>query len=179
MTVDPGLDRGLIPPIGSTRPRSEISPIIAVSMRTVRVVTSDVSAEAKREIAVGQFGLAKPEKHPGKGYLALESAVSNFEPANDTAGRHAAWTAQTDNGNHVGINGHFDGGSFDARKRDRDQNLGFGFHDLNRRLPKTSRTGSTLGWKNWRCNRSARTISSQAPVHINVLGSIAALRRVP
>jgi hypothetical protein len=97
-----------------SRPRSEISPVIAVSLRTVRVVTSDVNAEAKREIAVGQFGLAKPETHPGKGYLALEAAVRNFEPANDTAGRHAAWTAQADNGNHVGINGHFDGGSFDA-----------------------------------------------------------------
>jgi hypothetical protein len=148
-------------------------------MRTVRVVTSDVSAEAKREIAVGQFGLAKPETHPGKGYLVLESAVRNFEPANDTAGRHAAWTAQADNGNHVSINGHFDGGSFDARKRDRDQNLGFGFHDLNRQLPIDVADRLDLGWKNWRRNRSARTISSQAPVHMNVLGSIAALRRVP
>jgi hypothetical protein len=40
---------------------------------------------------LGQFGLAKPETHPSKGYLAFKSAVGNFEPANDTAGRHAAW----------------------------------------------------------------------------------------
>ena len=33
-----------MPPTGSTRPRSEISPVMAVSLRTVRLVSSDVSA---------------------------------------------------------------------------------------------------------------------------------------
>src|SRR5258705_13456856 len=40
-------------------------------------------------------------------------------------------------------------------------------------------TGAAVGWKNWRCNRSARSINSQALAHISVPGSIAAMRQVP
>src|SRR3984957_5683486 len=47
------------PPIGSTRPRSEISPVIAVSLRIVRPVISDVNAMNIATPALGpSFGIA-------------------------------------------------------------------------------------------------------------------------
>ena len=47
------------PPIGSTSPRREISPVIAVSLRTVRPVSSDTSAVNIATPALGpSFGMA-------------------------------------------------------------------------------------------------------------------------
>ena len=47
------------PPIGSTRPRSEISPVIAVSLRAVRPVSNETSATNMATPALGpSFGMA-------------------------------------------------------------------------------------------------------------------------
>ena len=49
----------LMPPTGSTRPRSEISPVMAVSLRTVRSVSSEASAVNIATPALGpSFGVA-------------------------------------------------------------------------------------------------------------------------
>ena len=49
----------LIPPTGSTRPRREISPVIAVSVRMVRSVISETSAMNMATPALGpSFGVA-------------------------------------------------------------------------------------------------------------------------
>ena len=58
--------------------------------------------------------MAKAKTHPRKGYLALESAVRNFEPMDYAAAWDAAWTAQADHGKSASINGHCHGAGVNA-----------------------------------------------------------------
>jgi uncharacterized protein with GYD domain len=68
------------PPIGSTRPHSEISPVIAVSLRIVRPVISDVNAMNIATPALGpSFGRSGRNMNADVGLLQFDGIESGNE----------------------------------------------------------------------------------------------------
>ena len=58
-----------------------------------------------------------------------------------------------------------------AGHRDDDDDLVLVLEHVHRRLPARRRAATRSDWKNWRCRRSACSISSQACIHIQPVGS--------